>query len=73
MKVYFGWNQLKVDYSIWNEKNGGHGFVCLLARYISVKNNFEKCKSVGSEADKVEKAVGFRSNADLNFTDIRRV
>ena len=40
MKAYFAWKQLKVDYSknIWKEENRGHGFVCLLVAYMSVKN-----------------------------------
>ena len=57
MKAYFAWKQLKVDYSknIWKEENRGHGFVCLLVGYISVKKTIENCNSVGEEAYKVEK------------------
>ena len=42
LKVYFAGKQLKVDYSknIWKEENRGHGFVCLLVGYISVKKNY---------------------------------
>ena len=44
LKAYFAWKQLKVDYSknIWKEENRGHGFVCLLVGYISVKKNYWK-------------------------------
>ena len=54
MKAYFAWKQLKVDYSknIWKEENRGHGFVCLLVGYISVKN----FNSVGAGAHKVGKS-----------------
>ena len=54
LKAYFAWKQLKVDYSknIWKEENRGHGFVCLLVGYISVKN----FNSVGAGAHKVGKS-----------------
>ena len=44
LKVYFAWKQLKVDYSknIWKEENRGHGFVCPVVGYISVKKNYRK-------------------------------
>ena len=44
LKTYFAWKQLKLDYSkiIWKEENLGHGFVCLLVGYISVKKNYRK-------------------------------
>ena len=44
LKAYFAWKQLKVDYSknTWKEENRRHGFVCLLAGYISVKKNYWK-------------------------------
>ena len=49
----FAWKQLKVDYlkNIWKEENRGHGFVCLLVGYISVKKNYWKlqfCWCTGS-------------------------
>ena len=74
--MYFPWKQLKVDYSknISKEKNHGHGFVCLLVGYISVKKKIiEKCNSVGAGAQKLEKVVSFWSNFDPNFIDICRV
>ena len=42
LRAYFAWKQLKVDYSknIWKEENRGHGFVCLLVGWISVKKNY---------------------------------
>ena len=69
-KGYFAWKKLKVDYSknIWKEENCGHGFVCLLVGYISVKKIIENCNSVGAGAQKVEKVVNF----DPNFMDIWR-
>ena len=44
LKVYFGWKQLKVDYSknISKEENHGDGFVCSVVGYISVKKNYRK-------------------------------
>ena len=45
LKAHFTRKQLKVDYSknIWKEeKNRGHGFVCLLVGYISVKKKLLK-------------------------------
>ena len=72
MKAYFAWKQLKVDYSknIWKEENRGHGFVCLLVGYISVKKNIEHYNSVGAGAYKVEKAVSLWPYLDPNFPDI---
>ena len=59
MKAYFAWRQLKVNYlkNIWREENRGHGFVCLLVGYITVKKIIENCNSVGAGAQKVEKLV----------------
>ena len=61
MKAYFAWKQLKVDHSknIWKEENRGHGFVCLLVGYISVKNIIENCDSVDAGAQKAGKTVNF--------------
>ena len=72
LKAYFAWKQLKVDYSknIWKEGNRGHGFVCLLVGYISVKKNYWNCNCVGAGAHKEGKAANFWSNFDPNFTDI---
>ena len=66
--------QLKVDYSksIWKEENHGHGFVCLLVSYISVKNIIENCNFVGPGAHKVGKVVSFWPKVDPNFPDIWR-
>ena len=69
LKAYFTWKQLKVDYSknIWKEENHGHGFVCLLVGYISVKKKItENCNSVGAGAQNIGKVVRF----DPNFTII---
>ena len=56
-KSYFAWKQLKVDYSknIWKEENRGHGFVCLLVGYISVKKIIENFNSVGAGVHKAGK------------------
>ena len=58
MKAYFAWKQLQVDYSknIWKEENRGHGFVCPLVGYISVKKNIEIFNSVGAGAHKLGKS-----------------
>ena len=42
LKAYFTSKQVQVDYSenTWTEENRGHGFVCLLVGYISVKKNY---------------------------------
>ena len=47
LKAYFAWKQLKVDYSkdIWKEQNCGHGFVCLLVGYKTVKKKKKKDKT----------------------------
>ena len=44
LKAYFAWKQFKVDFSknIRKEENHGHGFVCLLVGYISVRKNYWK-------------------------------
>ena len=67
--MYFPWKQLKVDYSknISKEKNHGHGFVCLLVGYISVKKIIENCNSVGAGAQIIGKVVSFWPNFDPNF------
>ena len=72
LKAYFAWKQLKVDCSknIWQEENRGHGFVCLLVGYISLKKIIENCNSVGAGAQKEEKVVSFWPNFDPNWTDI---
>ena len=72
LKAYFAWKQLKVDYSknIWKEENRGHGFVCLLVGYISVKKIIENCNSVGAGAQNIGKVVSFWPNFDPNFTNI---
>ena len=74
MKAYFAWKQLKVNYSknIWKEGNDGHGFVCLLVGYISMKKKNENGNSVGAGAHKVGKVASFWPNFDPNFTDIWR-
>ena len=74
MKAYFPCKQWKADYSknIWKEKNRGHGFVCLLVGYISVKKIIENCNSVGAGSHKVGKVVSFWPNFDASFTDIWR-
>ena len=62
LKTRFAWKQLKVDYSknIWKEENRGHGFVCLLVGYISVKKKIIKnFNSVGAGAHKVGKSSLF--------------
>ena len=61
MKEYFAWKQLRVDCSkiILKEKNRGHGFVCLLVGYISVKKNYWKLQFCFAGADKVGKTVLF--------------
>ena len=58
MKAYFAWKKLEVDYSknIWKEENRGHGFVCLLVGYISVKKIIKNFNSVGAGAHKVRKS-----------------
>ena len=75
LKAYFAWKQLKVDYSknIRKEENRGHGFVCLLVGYISVKKIIENCNSVGAGAQNIGKVVSFWPNFDPNFTNIWRV
>ena len=72
LKAYFSSKQLKVDYSkyIWKEENRGHGFVCILVGYISVKKNIENCNSVGAGAQDIVRVVSFWPNFDPNFTDI---
>ena len=72
MKAYFAGKQLKVDYSkvISKEENRGHGFVCLLVGYISVKNINKNCNSVRAGAQNIGKVVSFWSNFDPNFNDI---
>ena len=74
LNAYFAWKQLKVNYSknILKEENRGHGFVCLLVCYISVKNINENCNSVGAEAQNIGKVVIIWPNFDPNFTDICR-
>ena len=49
--------QLKEDYSknIRKEENRGHGFVCLLVGYISVKKFIENFTSVGAGDHKLGK------------------
>ena len=71
MKAYFPCKQWKADYSknIWKEKNRGHGSVCLLVSYISVKKITENCNFVGAGARKVGKVVSFLPNFDPNFTN----
>ena len=56
-KAHFAWKPLKVYYSknIWKEENQGHGFVCLLVGYISMKKNIENFKSAGAGAHKLRK------------------
>ena len=76
LKAYFAWKQLRIDYSknIWKEKNHGHGFVCLLVGYMSVKKKIiEKCNSVVAGAQKLEKVVSYWPNFDPDFIDICRV
>ena len=70
--MYFAWKQLKVDYSkyIWKEENWGHGFVCLLDGYISVKEIIEKCDSVVAGAHKVGEVFSFWASSNPNFTEI---
>ena len=46
------------------EKNCGHGVVCLLVGYISVKKNIKNCNSVGAGAHKVGKVVSFLPKFD---------
>ena len=73
LKAYFAWKQLKVDYSknIWKEENRGHGFVCLLVGYISVKKKIiENYNSAGTEAQNIGKVASFWPNVDPNFTNI---
>ena len=50
--------QLKEDYSknIRKEENHGHGFVCLLVGYISVKKIIESFDSAGAGAHKLGKS-----------------
>ena len=54
----FPLKQSEVDYSknIWKEKNRGHGFVCLLVGYISVKKKIEIFNSIGAGAHKLGKS-----------------
>ena len=57
LKGYYTGKRLKVDYSknICTEENSGHGFVCLLVSYTSVKNNYWKlqfCWCRSSECSK---------------------
>ena len=53
-------------------RNRGHGFVCFLVGYMSVKKKFENCNSVGAGAWNIGKVVSFWPNFDPNFTDIWR-
>ena len=71
----FCMKKLKIDYSknIWKEENRGHGFVCLLVGYMSVKKNIEYWNSVGAGAHKVRKVVGLWPNFVPNFPDIWKV
>ena len=51
------------------KKNRGHGLVCQLAGYISVKKKItENPNSAGAGAHKVEKVFSFWPNFDPNFT-----
>ena len=52
LKACFAWKQQKADYSknTWEEKNCQHDLVCSLVSYISVKMNYLKCITVGTEA-----------------------
>ena len=52
------------------KKYCGHGFICLLVGYISVKKNIESCNYVCAGAQNVGKVVSFLRNFDPNFTDI---
>ena len=74
LKAYFARKQLKVDYSknIQKEEDRGHGFVCLLIGYISMKKIIENCNSVGTGAQDVRKVNNFCPIFDPNFTDVRR-
>ena len=73
LKAYFASRHLKVDYSknTWKEENRGHGFVCLLVRYISVKKNYWKLQFCWCRSSEYRKS-SFWPNFDSNLTDIWR-
>ena len=74
LKAYFPLKQLTIDYlkNILKEENRGHGFVCLLVGYTSVKKINENCNSIGAGVQNIGKVVSFWPNFDSNCTDIWR-